>query len=220
MEQHGLSISEKVRKLWSVKHVANTIEVLPPRRDANGRWLRGTPSPNPSGCIPRDGREVLELAREGSLAAMRRLIAIVNDGEAPYAAQIAAANAVLDRAWGRPKQDIAVEDKGRSLEDLLRDVYEARQAKEAAPEPGEQKGAEPESAWPAIAKAVTTLRGEQQICANGRKSHSAKRSGTRPASSRRDQGAREPAQRARGAAPVSSVARVQSSGNTALTTLF
>ncbi len=140
MEQHGLSISEKVRKLWSVKHVANTIEVLPPRRDANGRWLRGTPSPNPSGCIPRDGREVLELAREGSLAAMRRLIAIVNDGEAPYAAQIAAANAVLDRAWGRPKQDIAVEDKGRSLEDLLRDVYEARQAKEAAPEPGGTEG--------------------------------------------------------------------------------
>jgi hypothetical protein len=34
-----------------------------------------------------EGREVLELAREGSLAAMRRLIAIVDDPDAPYAAR-------------------------------------------------------------------------------------------------------------------------------------
>ncbi len=112
--------------------MANTIEVLPPRRDAYGRWLRGTPSPNPSGCIPRDGREVLELAREGSLAAMRRLIAIVDDPEAPYAAQIAAAVHVLDRAWGKAKQSVEVEQQGRSLEQILYAIIAAREAEEAA----------------------------------------------------------------------------------------
>ena len=108
------------------------MEVLPPRRDAYGRWLRGTPSPNPTGCIPRDGREVLELAREGSLAAMRRLIAIVDDPEAPYAAQIAAANAVLDRAWGKAKQEMSVEDNGATLEQLLMAVHAAREAEQEA----------------------------------------------------------------------------------------
>ena len=107
------------------------MEVLPPRRDAYGRWLRGTPSPNPSGCIPRDGREVLELAREGSPAAMRRLITIVDDPEAPYAAQIAAAVHVLDRAFGRPKQAVDIETTGKTLEQLLEAVYEARRAEKA-----------------------------------------------------------------------------------------
>jgi hypothetical protein len=108
------------------------MEVLPPRRDVYGRWLRGTPSPNPTGCIPREGREVLELAREGSPAAMRRLIAIVDDPEAPYAAQIAAANAVLDRAWGRAKQEVSVEDKGATLEQLLMELHAAREAEQQA----------------------------------------------------------------------------------------
>jgi hypothetical protein len=114
-----------------VKQVDNTVEIIPPRRDAQGRWLHGTPSPDPSGCIPRDGREVLELTREGSPAAIRRLIAIVNDDKAPYGAQIAAANALLERAWGKPKQEIAVEDQGRSLEQMLIAIW-AEKAQERA----------------------------------------------------------------------------------------
>lgn len=108
--------------------MGNTVEIIPPRRDAYGRWLRGTPSPNPSGCIPRDGREVLELAREGSLAAMRRLITIVDDPEAPYAAQIAAALAVLDRGFGKAKNSIEIEEKGKSLEAMLREIWAAKHA--------------------------------------------------------------------------------------------
>jgi len=115
------------------------MEVLPPRRDAYGRWLRGTPSPNPSGCIPKAGREVLELAREGSLAAMRRLIAIVNEEGAPYGAQIAAAMAVLDRAWGKSRVSLEVEDKGQTLEQMLTAIWAAREAEEAL----ERAGGEP-----------------------------------------------------------------------------
>jgi hypothetical protein len=72
-----------IAKIALIASGDNTVEIIPPGRDAYGRWLRGTPSPNLSGCIPKDGREVLELAREGSPAAMRPLIAIVNDEEAP-----------------------------------------------------------------------------------------------------------------------------------------
>jgi hypothetical protein len=63
-----------------------------------------------------------------SPAAIRRLIAIVNDEEAPYGAQIAAANAVLERAWGKAKQEIAVEDQGRSPESMLIEVWEGKHA--------------------------------------------------------------------------------------------
>jgi hypothetical protein len=114
--------------------VDNTVEIIPPRRDAYGRWLRGTPSPNPSGCIPRDGREVLELAREGSRAAMRRLIAIVDDPEAPYAAQIAASVHILDRAYGKPKIAIETGERGRTLEQILDAIAAAREAEKAAKE--------------------------------------------------------------------------------------
>ena len=119
----------------------NTVEIIPPRRDAYGRWLRGTPSPNPSGCIPRDGREVLELAREGSPAAIRRLIAIVNDEEAPYGAQIAAANAVLDRAFGRPKQEVTLENQGRTLEDMLKELWAEHHAQQAQERAGGEEPA-------------------------------------------------------------------------------
>jgi len=59
---------------------------------------------------------------------MRRLITIVDDPEAPYAAQIAAAVHVLDRAFGRPKQAVDIETTGKTLEQLLEAVYEARRA--------------------------------------------------------------------------------------------
>ena len=122
--------------------MGNTVEIIPPRRDAHGRWLRGTPSPNPSGCIPRDGREVLELAREGSFAAIRRLIAIVNDEEAPYGAQIAAANAVLERAWGKTKNETEVSDPGQTLEQLLTAIWDEKRARQAEHERagGDQEG--------------------------------------------------------------------------------
>jgi len=77
-------------------------------------------------------------AREGSPAAIRGLIAIVNDEEAPYGAQIAAANAVLERAFGKPKQEVSVENQGRRLEDYLLEIWAAKQTQERAE--GDQEG--------------------------------------------------------------------------------
>src|SRR5271166_3065604 len=97
-----------------------------PARDELGCLLPGHTA-NPGGR-PHAERDVVALAREGSPAAIRRLMTIVDDPEAPYAAQIAAAIHVLDRAFGRPKQTVDVEQQGRSLEQILQSIYEARQA--------------------------------------------------------------------------------------------
>jgi hypothetical protein len=61
-------------------------------------------SGNPGGR-PKAEREVTELARDGSPRAIGRLIELV-ESEDPRAA-IAAANAVLDRAYGKPTQPIS-----------------------------------------------------------------------------------------------------------------
>jgi hypothetical protein len=84
----------------------------------------------------------LELAREGSPAAIRRLIAIVNDEEAPYGAQIAAASAVLERAWGKPRQSLEIESQGKTLEQMLISIWEEKHASEAEQEraEGDQAG--------------------------------------------------------------------------------
>lgn len=64
-------------------------------------------SGNPGGR-PKAEREVVELAREGSTRAMGRLIELV-EHEDPRTA-IAAANSVLDRAFGKPTQPISGDD--------------------------------------------------------------------------------------------------------------
>ena len=105
-------------------------EILPPKR-GNPAWKPGV-SGNPAG--DRDNRLkilVLRYARAKSLRAIKRLVALVDDPKAGKTVQLAAAIAVLDRALGRPKQDISVESQGRSLEDILRSIAAAREAERA-----------------------------------------------------------------------------------------
>jgi hypothetical protein len=47
-------------------------------------------------------------------------------------------NAVLDRAFGRPKQEVALENQGRTLEDYLLEIWAAKQTQERAE--GDQAG--------------------------------------------------------------------------------
>jgi hypothetical protein len=46
---------------------------------------------------------VIELARSHTTDAIKTLVAAMNSDRAPWAARIAAANAILDCAFGRPK---------------------------------------------------------------------------------------------------------------------
>jgi len=68
-----------------------------------GTFQKGQ-SGNPGGR-PKAEREVIALAREGSTRAMGRLIELVEHGDARVS--IAAANSVLDRAFGKPTQPLA-----------------------------------------------------------------------------------------------------------------
>lgn len=61
-------------------------------------------SGNPGGR-PKSEKEVIELAREASPRAIGRLIELVEAEDARTA--IAAANSVLDRAYGKPTQPLA-----------------------------------------------------------------------------------------------------------------
>jgi hypothetical protein len=66
-------------------------------------------SGNPNGrpkTVLADGRSLSELAREHTEDAVDMLVAAMNDGAASVQARVAAACALLDRGWGRPKQEM------------------------------------------------------------------------------------------------------------------
>ena len=62
-------------------------------------------SGNPGGR-PKVLREVEALAREQTADAMQTLATIYKDKKAPYSARVAAANALLDRGWGKARQAV------------------------------------------------------------------------------------------------------------------
>ena len=68
--------------------------------------MRGRPfakgvSPNPGGR-PKEVGHVRELAREHTAVAVGTLVTVMKNAKAPPAARVAAANALLDRGYGRP----------------------------------------------------------------------------------------------------------------------
>lgn len=71
-------------------------------------------SGNPGGrakvTLP-DGRTLTDLAREHTPKAVEALVAVLDNAEASDAAKVSAATAILDRGWGRPKQDLGIEIK-------------------------------------------------------------------------------------------------------------
>ena len=71
-----------------------------------GRPFQKGTSGNPGGR-PRVLADVQELARKRSPEAISTLVAIMNDEKALPAARVAAANAVLDRGYGKPTQPIS-----------------------------------------------------------------------------------------------------------------
>lgn len=50
--------------------------------------------------------EIRSLARTHTAAAVRTLVGIMNQRKAPAAARVSAAQALLDRGWGKPRQEI------------------------------------------------------------------------------------------------------------------
>jgi hypothetical protein len=71
-----------------------------------GRPFQKGISGNPGGR-PKILGDVQELARQKSPEAIATLATIMHDDKAPPAARVAAANALLDRGYGKPTQPIS-----------------------------------------------------------------------------------------------------------------
>ena len=55
--------------------------------------------------LTASGRTDAAMARTHTAEALATLVTIMGNADAPATARVSAANAVLDRAWGKPRQD-------------------------------------------------------------------------------------------------------------------
>ena len=69
-------------------------------------WAKGQ-SGNPGGR-PRIIEALRDIARESTTLAIETLRTIAADTDAPHAARVSAAAALLDRGWGKPMQGVAM----------------------------------------------------------------------------------------------------------------
>jgi hypothetical protein len=65
-------------------------------------------SGNPGGR-PKKNDDLVQAARDKTVAALDTLATIMANKRAPAAARVAAAREILDRGWGRPTQDVRLE---------------------------------------------------------------------------------------------------------------
>ena len=82
---------------------------VPHNRNNSGmvRFQKGV-SGNPGGR-PKKNDDLVQAARENTVAALDTLASIMLNKRAPSAARVAAAREILDRGWGRPTQDVRLE---------------------------------------------------------------------------------------------------------------
>lgn len=85
----------------------------------------GNPGGKPKATLP-DGRTLQDLAREHTEEAIAALVSVMGDDGSPPAAIVSAASAILDRGWGRPKQEV---EAGENLTSMLADIIAQRRAK-------------------------------------------------------------------------------------------
>ncbi len=78
------------------------------KQSGNPAWIKGGPSPNPGGRPAIIG-ELRDLAREHTVEAVETLVSVIRDPAAPHAARVTAAREILDRGFGRPSQEVAVQ---------------------------------------------------------------------------------------------------------------
>ena len=94
-------------------------------RTSSGQFAPGQ-SGNPGGR-PKDEHRVAELARSYPLEAIDTLVALMRDGK-DERVRGTAAQALLDRGWGKAKLEVVTDAEGSYL-DVLRAVNEQLQLK-------------------------------------------------------------------------------------------
>jgi hypothetical protein len=102
------------------KTVANSGQFAPGHAKKGGRR---------KGSRNKVGGDVRELAQTHTPAAIKTLVDVMRDDEAPPAARVMAANALLDRGHGKAPQAITGPEGGPLVEvniDLMRDMLGAK----------------------------------------------------------------------------------------------
>jgi hypothetical protein len=79
-----------------------------PRGKAFAKGKSGNPGGRPK--LPEDVKHVRELARQYTLEAVKALVQTMEEGG--WSAKVAAANALIDRGWGKAEQPITGADGG------------------------------------------------------------------------------------------------------------
>jgi hypothetical protein len=87
-----------------------TRNAVAPKRNARGLWCPGQPA-TPAGR-PAASYRLAALARTHSEDMLKVLVEVAKDDTAPPAARVSAAQAVLDRAHGRPVQSQELKIEG------------------------------------------------------------------------------------------------------------
>lgn len=112
------------------------VEIIEPRRGDRGRWLT---SGNPGG-LRHEHRDLLKLFRDKSADAADVLYDIMMDPKQGSSIRAFCAVQWLDRAFGKPRQAVEVEQQGRTLEQILLAIAEKREAEAKARAEGDQAG--------------------------------------------------------------------------------
>ena len=88
-----------------------------------GKAFKPGQSGNPGGRpkLPEDVKHVRELARQYTQEAVDALVVTLKEGG--HSARVAAANALLERGWGKPEQPITGPDGG-PVQHSLKVIFE------------------------------------------------------------------------------------------------
>ena len=78
---------------------------------------------------PKTPTEINSLARLHTERMIQVLVGIATQENAPAASRVSAAEALLDRGWGRPKQTIASDPDGPLIVEIIQRVREPREPK-------------------------------------------------------------------------------------------